>query len=555
MKNMTMLLGLILLLAGCERSSELTRPMPTLPVSVIKLSERDFARERERTGVVSLYREEKIGFEIDGRVTMVLDEGLEVRGPAFNEKGELVRRGDPIAMMEGTRYGSQVGALRAQLDAARRSIEAVKAQAKLAGQTLVRQKNVLAKGLVTQQAVDDAQSVFDQTHALVEARRAEVRAASQQLTRAIEDLGDAVIYAPFSGRITKAHISEGAVVAAGRPIVTLTLMDPVQVQVEVSADSEREIETGDHVIVYAKDPLQQGERLAVNAVVYEKSAVADPLMRTFRIVLMLRNDRHHVYERAPALQGLPVANEYLPVVREFQGESGPLYVPLDALLEDNDQMYVLRLPGVSFNSGAKRSAVGKHLPERVNVTLANEYTSVVKWNFRSVTDTGELTEGDFLIIKPQADYLNGVVIGRPKWLFRPGELVSVRFSLAKPHISTNASPGFYVPNHAIVLLGGAPHVYRIEAGKAVATPVSVLDNIGENSRLVAASLTAGSQVVVEGVHYLSDGQPVIIFETLVDEKAEEKAETKTKVKAETRSKTLTKALIETGAEIISEVSQ
>ena len=65
--------------------------MPTRPVTVVELSKRDYARERELTGVVSLYREEQIGFEVDGRVTTVLNEGLEVRGPAFNENGELIR--------------------------------------------------------------------------------------------------------------------------------------------------------------------------------------------------------------------------------------------------------------------------------------------------------------------------------------------------------------------------------------------------------------------------------------------------------------------------------
>ncbi|MEH6578435.1 MAG: efflux RND transporter periplasmic adaptor subunit [Amphritea sp.] len=498
-------LCIALFLMGCDSASDIERSMPTRPVTVLELSERDFAREQELTGAVSLYREEQIGFEIDGRVTMVLDEGLEVRGPAFNEKSEVVRRGDPIAAMEGTRYDSQVGALQAQVDAANRSLQATKAQAKLTRQTLERKKNILAKGVLSQQSVDDAQSAFDQANAMVEARRAAVRAANQQLTRATEDLGDAVIYAPFSGRITKAHISEGAVVAAGTPIVTLTLMDPVQVEVEVSADVEREIETGDRVVVYPKDPFKPDSRVAVNAIVYEKSAVADPLLRTFRIVLMLRNERIHVYQRSPELQGLPVANEYLPVVREFQGEEGPLFVPVDALLEDDGQMYVLRLPGVSFNDSAARSAVGKHVPERINVTLGDDYTTVVKWNFRSMSSDVDLAEGDFLIMNPLVEYETGVVIGRPKWLLRPRDLVPVRFNL------TQSERGFYVPNHAIVMLAGSAHVYRVnDEGVAHATPVTLLDSVGSNRQVESELLVAGTQIVVDGVHYISDGQQVTV---------------------------------------------
>ena len=103
---MKMLLGLIVGLASlteCGAPTDDANVMPTRPVTVINLVERDFAQERARTGVVSLYREDKISFEIGGRVTTVLDEGIEVRGPTFDEDGNLIRRGDPIAAMEGTR--------------------------------------------------------------------------------------------------------------------------------------------------------------------------------------------------------------------------------------------------------------------------------------------------------------------------------------------------------------------------------------------------------------------------------------------------------------------
>ena len=61
-------LAVLAMATGCEK--EIDSPtMPTRPVTVIELSEQDFARERTLTGVVGLYREENIGFEIDGRVT------------------------------------------------------------------------------------------------------------------------------------------------------------------------------------------------------------------------------------------------------------------------------------------------------------------------------------------------------------------------------------------------------------------------------------------------------------------------------------------------------
>lgn len=85
---------------------------------------------------------------------------------------------------------------------------------------------------------------------------------------------EGILLAPFSGRITSVHVTQGTVVAAGVPVVTLTLMD--RVQVEVSADDERAIQTGDRAIIYPQHPRHGGRQVPVNAIVFEKSAVADP---------------------------------------------------------------------------------------------------------------------------------------------------------------------------------------------------------------------------------------------------------------------------------------
>ncbi len=501
------LIAVLAMTAGCEQQIH-SSTMQTRPVTIIELSEQDFARERTLTGVVNLYREEDIGFEIAGRVTTVLDEGYEVRGPAFNEQGDLVRQGDPIAAMGATRYGSQVGALQARLDAARRDLQAMAAQVTLARQTLERQKAILAEGAGAQQAVDDAQSAFDQSTAQLAARRARVQEVTQQLDTATEDLGDAVLFAPFSGRITRVHISEGAVVKAGIPVVTLTLMDPVRIQVEVSADDERDIETGDRAIIWPKDPLHDGERVPVNAIVFEKSAVADPALRTFRIDMIARNQRHHVDQLNPELAGLPIIKDYLPAVREFQGEEGPLFVPIDSILVEGDKTFVLRLAGVSFHAGADRSVVGKHIPEKVRITLGDQYTTVVHWNFRSVTSSEDLAEGDFLIRNPQPNYIEGVAGGRPQWLLRPRDLIPVRFALSA------TTPGFYVPNRAIALLGDSQVVFVVEDGVARARPVSVHETFEELRRIEGDGITTGAKVIVGGVHYVSDGQPITITEAL-----------------------------------------
>ncbi len=388
--------------------------MKARPVTVLQLEERDFPTGSRYTGSVSLYRNEKVGFEVAGRVLAVLDEGMEVEGPAFDEHDTLVRPGDEIARLKDTRYRQRLEAVQARLKAAQRQVEAVKATVTLARQTLKRQNRILEQGAGSQQSVDEAQSNYNRLRARKAEREAVVLAIREDFNQAQEDLADTTLRAPFSGRVTRIHVSQGTVIEAGKPVVTLSLMDPIQVQVAVSANEDRRIRTGDRVVLLPRDPVRpDGEPAQVYARVYEKGAVADPETRTFRINLMARNERRRIEQIDPQTEGLPMVIDIRPVVRRYQGEGDKLYVHTDSVYREGGNSFVLRLPGVSFHPGARRSAVGKHVPDKVKVTLGDEYFTVIKWNFRSLKTSGDLREGDFLVIDPKKEHLTGLAIGRP----------------------------------------------------------------------------------------------------------------------------------------------
>ncbi len=502
----------LLIVSGCgEESVDRTHAIKPRPVTVLSLEERNFSQDSHLTGSVSLYREEKVGFEVSGRLLWVLDEGKEVNGPAFNEKGERVSRGQVMAKLDDTRYQLQVDALQARLNAAQRDLESVRARLRLARQTLEREKRILTGGAGRQQAVDDAQSLYSQALAQSAQREALIDEIEEQLGRAQEDLGDTDLTAPFSGRITRIHVSQGAVVEDGSPVVTLSLMDPMQVQVVVSADEDRMIQTGDRAILYPRDPLEpDGEPAQVNALVYEKGAVADLDTRTFRINLMARNERRRVDQFEPAAKGLPVVTDFLPVIRRYHGEAGALFVHTNSIYTEDGKTYVLRLPGVSFHPGARRSAVGKHVPDKVAVSLGDEYVTVIRWNFRSLKPSSDLREGDFLVIGPKPEYLQGLAIGRAQWLLRPGDLVPVRFLLE------STPKGFYVPVDAITMVEDRPIVFVVEDQRARMKSVTVHDTYRELRRIEAEGLAPGDQIIISGMHYVADGEPIRIvgYETL-----------------------------------------
>lgn len=496
----------ILFVSGCNDDSDNNSNAPkTRPVTVLQLEENDFAREINLTGSVSLYREENVGFEVSGRILAVQELGKELEGPAFDENNKLVRAGEIIATMDDTRYRLKVNALNQRLNAAQQELEVTEAVFTLAGQTLKRQMKLLAEGAGKQQSVDDAQGNFDSLAARMEQNKAVISEITDNLYTTIEDLEDTKLRAPFSGRITNVHVTQGAVVDTGNPIVTLSLMDPIQVQVQVSADEDRRIQTGDRAMLYPSDPIDPDNiPVQVNALVYEKGAVADSNMRTFRIDLMARNERRRIEHFEEETKDLPLVMDYLPVVRRYHGEEGSLYVPINSLYYENGKTYVLTLPGVSFHSGASRSAVGKHIPEKIEVELADDYFTVIKWNFRSLKKNNGLQEGDFLVLNPIQEHLTGLAVGRPQWLLRPGDLVPVSF------LQHSTKKGIYVPINAISKVDDKHVVYIAENDSAKMIEISLHETYRELRRIEGNGIEPGINIIIGGMHYVSDAQVIRI---------------------------------------------
>ena len=161
---------------------------------------------------------------------------------------------------------------------------------------------------------------------------------------------------------------------------------------------------------------------------------------------------------------------------------------------------------MKFAAGASRGAVGKHLPERIEVSFGDEYFTVIKWNFRSLAANDDLSEGDFLVVAPEKEHLRGLAFGSPHWLLRPGDLVPVHFTLG------SAQRGFYVPVEAITKVGGEHAVFVVEDGVARLRKVAVRETFRDLRRIEGDGIASGAAMIVSGVHYVSDGQAVTIVD-------------------------------------------
>jgi RND family efflux transporter MFP subunit len=498
----------VLLLAACEKPVE-DAGETIRPVTALTLEVWDPAREGRRVGLAVPYRQEDIGFEVGGRIEVVLNAGVEVTGTVRDENRRVVRQGDVIAVLDSTRYVQALKSLEARVAAREASVAAQRVDVEQVQQATVelarvnykRQLDLVQAGAATQEGLDDAKANLDVAEATLQLKQAQVEAGEAEIADLVQsletaklDLENCVLRAPFSGRITAEHATRGGYVSTGQPVVTLTLLDPMKISVAVSAEDERRIPVGSTAMVF---PSLESTSLSCPARVKEKSQVADPSTRTFEVEVMTRNVRRQAESR-----GFSVQAGFMPTLRRHHAEEGPLYVPVEALREEGGKAYVYLVEGARFWDGGATDAE-QVTPKKVEVELGDDYWSILSWNLREVA-CDQLDEGSVVIADPKPSMLAGVSLTHHEWVMRPGDMVAVGFDLG------NHPAGFYLPIQAISELNGETTVFLVVDGRAKRTPVEVHESYRELRRVSGEGLGEGAQVVLGGAHFLADGERVSV---------------------------------------------
>ncbi|MBG0789135.1 MAG: secretion protein HlyD [Desulfovibrionaceae bacterium] len=222
-------------------------------------------------------REVNLAFRVDGRVADVKV-----------EEGDLVSSGDIIAVIDPepfqTRLAQAEGALgaaqaaEALLQAGTRNeevarlkaqMEALRAAAVNAQVTFRRQRDLLSSNSISRQEFDNAKASWDQTssefqaaqQAYFEARNgarsedlaraeAERKMAEAQRDTAALQLRDTTLVSPEGGTVLTRVVEPGSMVAAGSPVVTLSLDRPVRVRAYVDEPNLGRVAPGTEVLVF-----------------------------------------------------------------------------------------------------------------------------------------------------------------------------------------------------------------------------------------------------------------------------------------------------------------
>ena len=264
-------------------------PTP-LTVSVMSASmQSGFELQEKYTGIATASRESELGFTTGGRIDSFAA-----------DVGDRVSKGQVLATLD-TR------GLRAQLRASEASIEEARASEDIAETTQDRQEELLEKGHVSSQAVDEAKA-----QTLAAAARVLSAAARADTLRVEIDL--ATITAPFDGVVTDRFADEGVIASPGQRVLRLVETGPMEARIGVPVHAASRLETGGRYTLIA-------DGRNVSATLRSVTGIIDSRSRTVTTIF-------DIDEGA----GIPAGTVLRLALDETISEDG-IWVPVAALTE------------------------------------------------------------------------------------------------------------------------------------------------------------------------------------------------------------------------------
>ncbi|MDJ0513885.1 MAG: efflux RND transporter periplasmic adaptor subunit [Methyloceanibacter sp.] len=262
---------------------------PPVSVQTMRLEIQPSYHETVRyVGRLEAARQTALAFERPGLVTTVrMDEG------------DRVAAGDVVAMLDT----AQLEASRKQREAQIRELEA---RLDLARLTLERQTKLRENGWSPEQRFDEASTALDELSAAIDRVKAQISSIDI-------DIEKSQLKAPFDGVIAARSIDEGAVIAAGTPILTILEDGHRQLRVglppEVAAKLDKattyQVQTLAGPVaarLYASRPDLQSATRTVTALFDVKTGDATPFGEIVTLLLEREIDERGAWVPLAALQ-------------------------------------------------------------------------------------------------------------------------------------------------------------------------------------------------------------------------------------------------------------
>lgn len=228
------------------------------------------------TAIVSADQRALLRAEVPGRVV-----------ERIAKRGDRVEKDAPLLRLDASRLELSKRSAEANLASAR-------AELRQARRALERGRKLRAGDTISEAREDDLETS-------VERARAQVQLALATRDRAVRDLEDAAIRAPFEGIVEDWQVDVGDFVQPATPIVTLVDLDQVRLRGGVTATQAHDLQKGDTAQVLFS---RQGKGTR-QAVLESVGVVADPATGTYEVEFLLDNPKGNLREGMVAGVKLP----------------------------------------------------------------------------------------------------------------------------------------------------------------------------------------------------------------------------------------------------------
>jgi RND family efflux transporter MFP subunit len=292
--------------------------------------------------------------------------GILVKFPI--KEGQKVKKGELIGQLRQEEFQARLDREREALTRERKALKALEAgarpeeqrrldaQVRAAEATLAnarsvsaRERRLLARGAISQEAADRSRTAYrvaqDELKAAralrekatvgreedIAAKQAEVRGLEARVVEANIQLQDSTLRAPYDGVIAQRFVEQDQNVKAKQPVVRFQDVDEIDVVVDVPETTMAGIRTADILRLVAEFSGAPGLQFPVH--IKEVAKLADPVTQTFRV---------RVGMKAPKdLRLLPGMTASVTLSYRRAGILGdPILVPVSAVLEDGGEQVV-----------------------------------------------------------------------------------------------------------------------------------------------------------------------------------------------------------------------
>jgi len=236
------------------------------------------------------------------------------------------------------------------------------------------------------------------------------------------------------------------------------------------------------------------------------------------VTLLVRNRQVGV-DLPPELKGKDIVRTRGLWNLEAEKDDGraPFFANAAALHKDDEGDFVWKVEELKIDDLA-RAFDPVFRVRKVRVKLGSRQLRFMQvFSYRQLEDLGTLDPKTDLLAENLPDGVKDgdtVFLSRKRWLLRPGQIVKVDLQHGR------LPEGFYVPAQSVIADGDGHHVYVVKeetSGEGTATRVDVRlgANIGAFQAIEPVNegtFADGAKLIVDGVHYLHDGDPVNAFQ-------------------------------------------